>query len=128
MKHSLPPSFAKKSRKGADAGRKCHSYPLLNSESDDRQCGYNLEEQPSIDVDLDDSEVESSSGNSKRQTVILAKGKHSGMAQEVEEEPMHEDGISIESMVFIHIELPLFPLSAFVPKALQEAAAARNKR
>ncbi|VDK33905.1 unnamed protein product [Taenia asiatica] len=129
VRRSLPPSFPKKkSRKGADKGRKYCSYPPMNRESDDHHCGYSLEEQPSIDVDLDDSEAESSSGNSKRQTVILAKGKHSGMTQEAEAEPAHEDSISIESMVFIHIELPLFPLSAFVPKALQEAAAARNKR
>ncbi|KAL5106410.1 hypothetical protein TcWFU_008879 [Taenia crassiceps] len=128
VQRSLPSSFAKKSGEGADEGRKCHSYPLMNSESDNLECGYNLEEQPSIDVDLDDSEVESSSGNSKRQTVILAQGKHSGATQETEAEPVHEDSLSIGSMVFIHIELPLFPLSTFVPKALQEAAAARNKR
>ncbi|KAH9281845.1 hypothetical protein ECG_05589 [Echinococcus granulosus] len=133
VRRSLPSSFVKKSREGVDEGRKCRSYPPINSASDHHQCGYNLKEQPSIDVDLDDSEVESSSGNSKRQTVVLAKGKHDETAQEAngletETEPGNEDSISIESMVFIHIELPLFPLSAFVPKALQEAAAARNNR
>ncbi|VDM32366.1 unnamed protein product [Hydatigera taeniaeformis] len=131
VQRSLPPSFAKKTKERPDGIPKSRSYPPMSGESDNHHCGYNLEEQPSIDVDFEDSEVESSSGNSKRQTVILAKGKHGGETQEAAAaaaEPVHEDSISIESMVFIHIELPLFPLSTFVPKALQEAAAARNKR
>lgn len=107
------------------------SYPFLRVQSDYQNCGYNLEVQPSIDVDLDKSDLDSSSGISKRQTVILASAKRqpeniSGGARDIQVEA--EDDISMGSLVFIHVELPLFPLSTFVPKILQEAAAAKHNR
>ncbi|KAM3175984.1 hypothetical protein ACTXT7_007413 [Hymenolepis weldensis] len=107
------------------------SYPLMRVQGDYQNGGYNLEVQPSIDVDLDKSDLDSSSGTSKRQTVILASAKRqpenvSGGARDIQVEA--EDDISMGSLVFIHVELPLFPLSTFVPKILQEAAAAKHNK
>ncbi|VUZ42869.1 unnamed protein product [Hymenolepis diminuta] len=107
------------------------SYPLMRVQGDYQNGGYNLEVQPSIDVDLDKSDLDSSSGISKRQTVILASAKRqtentSGSVRDIQIEA--EDDISMGSLVFIHVELPLFPLSTFVPKILQEAAAVKHNK
>lgn len=93
---------------------------------------YDLDEQASIDVDLETSRPGSSSGNSKRQTVILASEKRqdntNGGVEIQANQPEAECDISMESLVFIHIELPLFPLSTFVPKTLQDATALKHTR
>lgn len=109
------------------------SYPLMTDEMALLQRDGNLDGQPSIDIDSDGGDFKDSAGNSKRQTVILASEKCGGVTRNNEPETMdasmdEEYNESLESMVFIHVELPLFPLSAFVPKALQEAAAGRNDR
>lgn len=133
------PSVLEQRRDKVDSSEasKNYSCPLIRDSSDCQNSGYNLKEQPSIDVDLDNSELDSSSGNSKRQTVILANRKREADTggdlavteeAQAEAEAAIEDSISMESLVFIHIELPLFPLSAFVPKIMQEAAAAKQNK
>ncbi|VDO15628.1 unnamed protein product [Rodentolepis nana] len=105
------------------------SYPLMRDQDGYQNCGYDLEDQSSIDVDLDRSDLSSSSENSKRQTVILKSSKQQPQNAngDVQDSQVKADeDISMESLVFIHVELPLFPLSTFVPKILQEAVAAKH--
>lgn len=116
---SLPSDFG--GGKGSTVHRPpgSNSFPQINSgrRTAPTKIRASDSDQPSIDVDS--SATETPLGNSKRQTVIFASvNKSSGKGVD------EEDTVSVESMVFIHIELPLFPLSAFVPKTLQEAAAA----
>ncbi len=111
--HSLPQFSSDGDNSTITPTPRHHTSPTLHPNDG---TGSRLSEQPSIDVDLEsDSDQESSPGESKRQTVIAMGGRTIIQAE------------SLESLVFIHVELPLFPLSAFVPKALQEAANKNSK-
>nr|CDS26534.1 conserved hypothetical protein [Hymenolepis microstoma] len=130
-KTSSLPSILRQKRATGNTGEpaKHLSYPLMRDQGGYENDGYDLEDQSSIDVDLDKSDLSSSSGALKRQTVILKSSKQqpqnaSGDFPDIQVNA--EEDISMESLVFIHVELPLFPLSTFVPKILQEAAAAKH--
>ncbi|VDD79747.1 unnamed protein product [Mesocestoides corti] len=91
----------------------------INKGASSSRCNSHFNEQPSVDVGLDESDLESFSEDSKCQTMILAKSVQSDTGAPA------EDTSSVGSVVYTHIELPLFPLSAFVPNALQETATSK---
>lgn len=101
--------------------RKRHSTPGSGGGADGN---FGWGEEPRLDVDYDDQDEANTNTNddkssfdeTKRQTVIAVK------MEPAKVEPFEMLADPFESPAFIHVELPLFPLSAFVPRTLQEAA------
>ena len=123
---SLPSDFGDGKNPTAHLPPASNSFPQISSSGKGATIKPRASDSDQPSIDVDSSAAETPLGNSKRQTVIFASVNKPSEARAVveEKEEGDDDTMSVESMVFIHIELPLFPLSAFVPKTLQEAAAA----